>query len=198
MISFTPRLPYVGEQKSLHICKVGVKPWIIRLVAWSLYQLRFPGSRHGWDKNINTDLKYDGKVWTGFVWFRLYYILIHLSWPKLYRTHQRQICMDEILTNLVTGSFPRRNMPYRVNLHDQSVQWWLSSACIWRWQLTVVLWTSMCISWCSWFNPLPVQFKSVLPGQKGCVFFSGHLNLCTYQSVLVRLCQRAAFKSSTL
>ena len=27
------------------------------------------------------------------------------------------------------------------------------------------------------FNPLPVQFKSVLRGQKGCVFFSGHLNL---------------------
>ena len=27
------------------------------------------------------------------------------------------------------------------------------------------------------FNPLPVQFKAVLRGQKGCVFFSGHLNL---------------------
>ena len=26
-------------------------------------------------------------------------------------------------------------------------------------------------------NPLPVQFKAVLRGQKGCVFFSGHLNL---------------------
>ena len=26
-------------------------------------------------------------------------------------------------------------------------------------------------------NPLPVQFKAVLLGQKGCVFFSGHLNL---------------------
>jgi len=29
------------------------------------------------------------------------------------------------------------------------------------------------------FNPLPVQFKALLHGQKGCVFFSGHLNLCT-------------------
>ena len=28
-------------------------------------------------------------------------------------------------------------------------------------------------------NPLPVQFKELLHGQKGCVFFSGHLNLCT-------------------
>jgi len=30
-----------------------------------------------------------------------------------------------------------------------------------------------------WINPLPVQFKTLLHGQKGCVFFSGHLNLCT-------------------
>jgi hypothetical protein len=29
------------------------------------------------------------------------------------------------------------------------------------------------------FNPLPVQFKSLVPGQEGCVFFSGHLNLRT-------------------
>ena len=29
------------------------------------------------------------------------------------------------------------------------------------------------------FNPLPVQFKALLHGQKGCVFFSGHLNLRT-------------------
>jgi hypothetical protein len=27
------------------------------------------------------------------------------------------------------------------------------------------------------FNPLPLQFKSLLPGQEDCVFFSGHLNL---------------------
>ena len=29
------------------------------------------------------------------------------------------------------------------------------------------------------FNPLPVQFKALLHGQKGCVFFSGHLNFPT-------------------
>jgi len=29
------------------------------------------------------------------------------------------------------------------------------------------------------FNPSPVQFKALLHGQKGCVFFSGHLNLRT-------------------
>ena len=29
------------------------------------------------------------------------------------------------------------------------------------------------------FNPLPVQFKALLHGQKGCVFFGGHLNLRT-------------------
>ena len=28
-------------------------------------------------------------------------------------------------------------------------------------------------------NPLPVQFKALLHGQKGWVFFSGHLNLRT-------------------
>jgi hypothetical protein len=27
------------------------------------------------------------------------------------------------------------------------------------------------------FNPLPVQFKSLLPGQEGCVFFIRHLNV---------------------
>jgi hypothetical protein len=27
------------------------------------------------------------------------------------------------------------------------------------------------------FNPLPLLFKSLLPGQEGSVFFSGHLNL---------------------
>jgi hypothetical protein len=27
------------------------------------------------------------------------------------------------------------------------------------------------------FNPLPLLFKSLLPGQEDCVFFSGHLNL---------------------
>jgi hypothetical protein len=26
-------------------------------------------------------------------------------------------------------------------------------------------------------NPLPLIFKSLLPGQEDCVFFSGHLNL---------------------
>jgi hypothetical protein len=27
------------------------------------------------------------------------------------------------------------------------------------------------------FNPLPLLFKSLLPGQEDCDFFSGHLNL---------------------
>jgi hypothetical protein len=27
------------------------------------------------------------------------------------------------------------------------------------------------------FNPLPLLFKFLLPGQEDCVFFSGHLNL---------------------
>jgi hypothetical protein len=42
-------------------------------------------------------------------------------------------------------------------------------------------------------NPLPAQFKSLLPGQQGCVFFSGHLNVRKYQYVLVRLGWQAAF-----
>jgi hypothetical protein len=48
------------------------------------------------------------------------------------------------------------------------------------------------------FNPLPVQFKSLLPGQEGCVFFSGHLNVRKYRYVLVRLGRQVAFKPSTL
>jgi hypothetical protein len=51
---------------------------------------------------------------------------------------------------------------------------------------------------CRDINPLPVQFKSLLPGQEGCVFFSGHLNIYTCQYALVRLGPQAAFKSSTL
>jgi hypothetical protein len=35
-------------------------------------------------------------------------------------------------------------------------------------------------------NPLPVQFKSLLPGQEGCVFFSGHLNTRNCHYVLLR------------
>jgi hypothetical protein len=35
-------------------------------------------------------------------------------------------------------------------------------------------------------NPLPIQFKSLLPGQEGCVFFSGHLNTRTCHYVLLR------------
>jgi hypothetical protein len=48
------------------------------------------------------------------------------------------------------------------------------------------------------FNPLPVQFKSLLPGQEGCVFFSGHLNVCKYHYASVHLGWQAAFKSTTL
>jgi hypothetical protein len=29
------------------------------------------------------------------------------------------------------------------------------------------------------FNPLPLLFKSLLPGQEDCVFFIGHLNFRT-------------------
>jgi hypothetical protein len=45
---------------------------------------------------------------------------------------------------------------------------------------------------------LPVQFKSLLPGQEGCVFFSGYLNVRKYHYVLVRLGRQAAFYSTTL
>jgi hypothetical protein len=47
-------------------------------------------------------------------------------------------------------------------------------------------------------NPLEVQFKSLLHGQEGFIFFSGHLNVRKYQYVLVRLGWQEAFKSSTL
>jgi hypothetical protein len=49
-----------------------------------------------------------------------------------------------------------------------------------------------------YINPLPVQFKSLLHGQEGCVFFSGHLNVRKYHYALVRLGQQAEFKSTTL
>jgi hypothetical protein len=47
------------------------------------------------------------------------------------------------------------------------------------------------------FNPLPVQFKSLLPGQEGCVFFSGHLNTRTCHYVLLRYGWLAAFQFTT-
>jgi hypothetical protein len=39
------------------------------------------------------------------------------------------------------------------------------------------------VSVLNYFNPLLVQFKSLLHGQEGCVFFSGHLNVSTYQYI---------------
>jgi hypothetical protein len=47
-------------------------------------------------------------------------------------------------------------------------------------------------------NPLPVQFKSLLPGQEGCGFFSGHLNVRKYHYALVHLGRQVAFKSTTI
>jgi len=41
------------------------------------------------------------------------------------------------------------------------------------------LFVSTKVALASLLNPLPVQFKALLHGQKGCVFFSGHLNLRT-------------------
>jgi hypothetical protein len=46
-------------------------------------------------------------------------------------------------------------------------------------------------------NPLPVQFKSLLPGQEGCIFFSGHLNPRTCHYVLLRWGRQAAFQFTT-
>jgi hypothetical protein len=37
--------------------------------------------------------------------------------------------------------------------------------------------TTLSLSDDAYFNPLPLLFKSLLPGQEDCVFFSGHLNL---------------------
>jgi hypothetical protein len=39
----------------------------------------------------------------------------------------------------------------------------------------------------AFINPLPGQFKSLLHGQEGCVFFSEHSNVHKYHYVLVRL-----------
>jgi hypothetical protein len=47
-------------------------------------------------------------------------------------------------------------------------------------------------------NPLPVQFKSLLPGQEGCIFFSGRLNVRKYHYALARLGRQVAFKSTML
>jgi hypothetical protein len=47
------------------------------------------------------------------------------------------------------------------------------------------------------FNPLPVKFKSLLHGQEGCIFFSGHLKLLMCQYLWVRLAPQATFKSSS-
>jgi hypothetical protein len=47
-------------------------------------------------------------------------------------------------------------------------------------------------------NPLPVQFKSLLPGQDGCVFFRGQLNTRTCHYVLRREVRQVAFQITTL
>ena len=45
---------------------------------------------------------------------------------------------------------------------------------------TNITYVMVCLIWgMLTFNPLPVQFKALLHGQKGRVFFSGHLNLRT-------------------
>jgi hypothetical protein len=46
-------------------------------------------------------------------------------------------------------------------------------------------------------NPLPVPFKSLLPGQEGWIFFSGHLNIRKSHYVLVHLGRQAAFNFTT-
>jgi hypothetical protein len=46
-------------------------------------------------------------------------------------------------------------------------------------------------------NPLPVQFKSLLHWQEGCIIFSRHLNLRACQYIWVRLARQATLKSST-
>jgi hypothetical protein len=43
-----------------------------------------------------------------------------------------------------------------------------------------------CLDICQVINPLPLLFKSLLPGQEDCVFFSGHLNTRTCLYVLLR------------
>jgi hypothetical protein len=48
------------------------------------------------------------------------------------------------------------------------------------------------------FNPLPLLFKALLHGQKGCVFFSGHLNVEDSKSALECLGRQGTFKSRAL
>ena len=45
-------------------------------------------------------------------------------------------------------------------------------------------------------NPLPVQFKSLLPGQEGCVFFSGHLTLNLLMTNIVASKWQTGFNSA--
>jgi hypothetical protein len=58
-----------------------------------------------------------------------------------------------------------------------------------------VLWLIVLISivklktyflWLNVINPLPLLFKSLLPGQEDCIFFSGHLNTRTCHYILLR------------
>lgn len=91
---YTLAAVHVGEQKYLFAPVRGSQTLDHYPVAWSLYQLSCPGSRHRWDININTDLKYDGKVWTGSSGLDYIRFFIPPSGPKLYRTHQRQTRMN--------------------------------------------------------------------------------------------------------
>jgi hypothetical protein len=75
---------------------------------------------------------------------------------------------------------------------------WLWYFCSHTSKITQCLWPQLWSLLKVPFNPLLVQFKSLLPRQKGCVFFSGHLNVRKYHYALVRLGRQAAFKSTKL
>jgi hypothetical protein len=58
------------------------------------------------------------------------------------------------------------------------ISWYLSTV-FYKTQLDIAhprKYVSIFWLWSVHVNPLPVQFKAVLRGQKGCVFFSGHLS----------------------
>jgi hypothetical protein len=96
-------------------------------------------------------------------------------------------CIAHVLSSLLFGSSVSHFTTPFVDhsLHPPSISVWafsllfclltgftdsLSHSCFFH----SVHMSSHCRPFC--FNPLPLIFKALLHGQKGCIFFSGHLN----------------------
>ena len=87
-----------------------------------------------------------------------------------------QVCASATTSRISVGVKPSTHIHLVLRLRNSGVVPPQGNQCSGRLAVAVIcsaLRRSMTV------NPLPVQFKALLHGQKGCLFFSGHLNLRT-------------------